>query len=478
MSDFLQFVDRIPTLPNRKKLTFDDQSIKYAKVEYADEPFEEGTFLNKANFNVLNSSLGYNECTNELVPVYTPKNFVDADFNEIVPNWTSTKGTLNNSEITGTLNTINDEYLGAYTPTYKITNTAGINFYNDSTTSSSQIRTYCRDGSSTNYLTAGRFLSVLNTKNADNNHIIYFLSDILTSRANKVTYEFDYKQNQTNKIIDFSLENTQNFATAYATIYVSNDGIDYTLFDEKSLYRSSSRIYQEYSINIGTYRYCKIELSHTSTVISINYLKTKIQTYEHLMQNQISTNVTNNYINNQRILIETPNYNISSIASNTIDDILCDTLLKPLAKYELIYDETNNRFNLGKLIDNTLLDITLTESVTQIQIDGLFDKFKTNVLYMCIVNGGANNNYNIYMGKNDTTGINLPTISSTTTPYNYVSFFSFSKKESNIVSWDSIYSNGSNYVSAHNNLSNPQDIIAIYGSSFIAGTRIIIKEVA
>lgn len=40
--------DRLPTKPNRKKITFeDDHSIRYATVEYADEPTEEGSRINK-----------------------------------------------------------------------------------------------------------------------------------------------------------------------------------------------------------------------------------------------------------------------------------------------------------------------------------------------------------------------------------------------------------------------------------------------
>lgn len=43
--------DRVPTNANRKKITFEDTSLgtKYATVEYADEPIEEGTPLNRAN---------------------------------------------------------------------------------------------------------------------------------------------------------------------------------------------------------------------------------------------------------------------------------------------------------------------------------------------------------------------------------------------------------------------------------------------
>ena len=42
-------IDRVPTLPNRKLITPEDGSAAfYATVEFADEPMEEGTLLNKA----------------------------------------------------------------------------------------------------------------------------------------------------------------------------------------------------------------------------------------------------------------------------------------------------------------------------------------------------------------------------------------------------------------------------------------------
>ena len=42
--------DRVPTpgKEGRVKLTFDDESVQYAKIEMADEPTQEGTPLNKA----------------------------------------------------------------------------------------------------------------------------------------------------------------------------------------------------------------------------------------------------------------------------------------------------------------------------------------------------------------------------------------------------------------------------------------------
>lgn len=50
----MEWKDRVPTKPNRKKITFeDDASVRFAKIEYADEPTEEGTSLSAASFKAL-----------------------------------------------------------------------------------------------------------------------------------------------------------------------------------------------------------------------------------------------------------------------------------------------------------------------------------------------------------------------------------------------------------------------------------------
>lgn len=44
----IDFVDRQPTDPGRRKLTFEDGTERYATVEMADNPNAEGTVLNRA----------------------------------------------------------------------------------------------------------------------------------------------------------------------------------------------------------------------------------------------------------------------------------------------------------------------------------------------------------------------------------------------------------------------------------------------
>lgn len=63
MSNFLNVTDRIPTLPNRKKITHADSSVEYVTMEYADEPLVDGTIINKSLFDKIEpvgSTLKYN----------------------------------------------------------------------------------------------------------------------------------------------------------------------------------------------------------------------------------------------------------------------------------------------------------------------------------------------------------------------------------------------------------------------------------
>lgn len=49
--------DRIPTQPNRKKITYDDGRVEYAKIEYADNPTEVGTPINKVLFDSIGQDI-------------------------------------------------------------------------------------------------------------------------------------------------------------------------------------------------------------------------------------------------------------------------------------------------------------------------------------------------------------------------------------------------------------------------------------
>lgn len=44
------FIDRVPTAPNKKKITKEDGSEETVTIEFADAPTDEGTKLNRAAF--------------------------------------------------------------------------------------------------------------------------------------------------------------------------------------------------------------------------------------------------------------------------------------------------------------------------------------------------------------------------------------------------------------------------------------------
>lgn len=54
----MAFIDRVPTQPNRYKLTRADGTIEYITLERADEPTVTGTPLNARNLNTLMSKSG------------------------------------------------------------------------------------------------------------------------------------------------------------------------------------------------------------------------------------------------------------------------------------------------------------------------------------------------------------------------------------------------------------------------------------
>lgn len=60
----IDFKDRQPTAPGRRKLSFDDGSTKFVTVEMADNPNEEGTLLNRA---VLMALQGFHSVDTEFL---------------------------------------------------------------------------------------------------------------------------------------------------------------------------------------------------------------------------------------------------------------------------------------------------------------------------------------------------------------------------------------------------------------------------
>lgn len=61
----INFINRVPTQANRKKITKSDGTFEYVTIEYADEPNEVGTYINRQTMmgiqGFLNSNIHFNE---------------------------------------------------------------------------------------------------------------------------------------------------------------------------------------------------------------------------------------------------------------------------------------------------------------------------------------------------------------------------------------------------------------------------------
>lgn len=79
------FKNRVPTEPNRKKITFEDNNeIRYAIVEFADEPTETGTPINRDNMMAiqgLDGSLTVFNSDNTIDTTYSDGTVVKVIFN-------------------------------------------------------------------------------------------------------------------------------------------------------------------------------------------------------------------------------------------------------------------------------------------------------------------------------------------------------------------------------------------------------------
>lgn len=53
------FINRVPTFPNKKKIVFSDGRTEFAEITNADEPTKDGTRLNKLSLNKMQDLVDY-----------------------------------------------------------------------------------------------------------------------------------------------------------------------------------------------------------------------------------------------------------------------------------------------------------------------------------------------------------------------------------------------------------------------------------
>ena len=94
------FKNRVPTQPNRKKITFEDnQEVRYATVEFADNPTDEGTPINRDNIMAvqgLDGSLTIFNPDGTIDTTYSDGTIVKVTFN---PDGTILETVTNNTQI-------------------------------------------------------------------------------------------------------------------------------------------------------------------------------------------------------------------------------------------------------------------------------------------------------------------------------------------------------------------------------------------
>lgn len=291
---------------------------------------------------------------------------------------------------------------------------------------------------------------------------------IRTTKSSAYGLQFNTASGQSYITIDF---NKQKNGTIYLgtdntsriQVFASNNGITYTQISSFSSIESS--------IDFSGYRYLQIK-NTTSSGDTIRYLYMDIEDTKIDYQNQFTLDNNVGFTNNQRVLVETPNgMSLDDVTSNTLNDVEIDTLLQPSTKYELIYKEDTDKFELGKLSDKILYDITLNEAVNQVDLTGISDILKDGKVYSLIIIGKLNTENDIDFGSNNVGDLR------TSDSSNLIFFTPYTYNNRRKIKGIGCYSSGviqiDSYIESYEYIKCSTSSV-----TFNVGTRIIIKEVA
>lgn len=162
---------------------------------------------------------------------------------------------------------------------------------------------------------------------------------------------------------------------------------------------------------------------------------------------------------------------IQDVINNTINNIICDKILGASTKYEIIYDEINNMF---KVNNHTIFDITINETVDEIETNLKVKDFIVGRVYIAFIFGMENNATATVglIGINENTGILIGSINSVFSP-------SIAFIYNNGEGLSSLYkSNSSGFGSSSHEMEQNQFVkIKPNNYPLLNGTRIVIQEV-
>jgi len=238
---------------------------------------------------------------------------------------------------------------GTLKPTLKIHQSADSNF-----TAGNHLTNIIDNSSLSGYQTPAYLKEILNrTTKADNYYILP-----------SATFNFDY---DFKKVRSFNIAlQTGNFYDGF--VYTSEDGETWTAL-------AGSTNVQGFSGNITT-RYLRIQLVNNNKLYCIIFSGITGDFY--YSQNQFTLDLPET-ISGQRIAIKTPVVDIEYVTSNTFNACLLDKILLGETYYELIWNGSS-----FEVKDNVILNINLSENVTQVDISNLLEE---NGVYIISVNG-------------------------------------------------------------------------------------------
>lgn len=476
--------NRVVEHPNRYKLNaVAGQSNVYDLEKQAGVITDNGTPYNKNILDKIDNVLSYLKPSIVKTPsesgfIIQPLGVGDLLATSVDQSWSSSGANVG-SVISGSLKsfTLNGD---TYTPTYSyVTSLAnGFEAYGNSSVMSYDYHPFNDNVSSTNRYTNSYFLQIEQRTESSSNpgsnyhHFMWVARSSYDRRLDKI---FDMK---IPCIPTFKyLMNASNYSyISMYKIFGSNNKQDWT-----ELTSISNNVSTTYTPN-DEYRYFMFSIyfngsSSNDTILNIshNYISevnVKVPKYDY---NYILDNNTS-FTNNQRLLIQIPQEtDLTELALNKINNIDCDTILKPSKEYGLIYNQSQNKFLLDDLMKSekeSLFDITLSEAVNQVDLVGISDKLKIGKLYEILIIGTTNSNDHLKFGTNycGYSSTISKAIISLFSPFLDTGILSVSTlwEESNTG-----YYNVTSVIQGHEYIK--CDTASV---SFNAGTRIIIKEVA
>lgn len=303
MSDFLQLVDEV--IDGTPEYTLTQKPNGKYDIELANEVLQQGTALNKANHNIFNNILGYNECEVENIQVQ-----------QEIENL--------NSQVYCEHSTYDRIPAGTGNYTYGYLQV-------EQSTQQNSIKTDPTFNRPNNYI------AIDSGPGFSNGIMLYNY----TSGASHIKFLLDNVEQI--KQITFSIGSVSPTTSTYAILKLLDE--NNVLINETRLNMTSSGASQ--NINFEDYENIKVidiywylgNSKNNNLQIYFKNIKKQISFQRNLFY---STNIPNNFINNQVVNISTGN--VLESFDNYFNNIAIDTLLQNNKYYELLYDEPNNRF--------------------------------------------------------------------------------------------------------------------------------------